>query len=354
MKINTTALARALAALERVAGKRTPMPVLNTVRIEAQKGVLTLQATNLESFVSLDVECQGDLVACCVPARVFRNVVGMGDTTELELLKGWLHVSAEMGVNNRNTKIPTIPADTFPACAVVKEFALAVDCRELAKAIDRAGYAFSAETDRPVLHNVMFLASKGQMAVVSTNGRHLAECVLPCDAEASFMVPACEISTLVAALTVDKAELQVGENWIHVSHADGFSQVKLSDLQMPNVMMVANSARNGEKVSTFNREELTSALDMCRKFVTDKTFSVKFEPKKKQAQVSVDSEAGSIVETISCDRALPLVAFDPDYMLSALRRITGEQVTLGYEDDKSPIVIKETPFMAVIMPCRTS
>lgn len=344
MKTNTAALAKALAALAPVASKRTTLPVLNTVRVEAKNGVLTLQATNLECHVSLDVECTGRLEAACVPARVFRNVVGFGLDTELSLVKGRLHVKTESSA----IEIPVLDAAEFPACLEVKEAPLAVDCAALATAIEKAGYAFSTEQDRVALQSVMFEATGGKMHICTTDGRRAVRAVIDCDAEVKFAVPSAEISPILTALHGDNPSVRISQNWIRVDHDDGFSQAKLSEALVNFLKVIPSKV---EPFGNVSRTELIAALDMCSGFTTDMVFAINVEPKKDGIALSVKSEAGAVdTEVKASIKPMPMIRVNPDHFRVMLRHLEGDTVPVGYVDPKSPLLITEGNITAFIMP----
>lgn len=345
MKVNTTSLARALTQLQAVAGKRTTLPVLNCVRVEARNSVLTLQATNLECYVSLDLPCVGNLAACCVPARVFKAVVGQGDETELSLVKGRLHVKADSSA----VEIPVLDAAEFPPCLEVKEAVLAVDCPELATAIQKAGYAFSTEQGRPALHNVLFESSQGEMNVCTTDGRRMVRALIPCDAELKFLVPASEVAQFVDALQGEDAKLRISENWARVDHKSGFAQVKLSEHAMVNFKQVI--PRDFEPFGKVNRLELIAALDMCMGFTTDLVFAVMMEPRKGGLYLWVKSEQGAVDTTVKGEfTPREAMKANPDHLRTALRHLEGDEVAIAYPDAKSPAVIIEDNITAIVMP----
>ena len=168
-----TALAEALDQVEEAVEKKSTIPILSHVLIEATANGLRLAATDLElgirTFCPAQVKVPGSVAA---PARRFLEIVKSlpkGDLRVRALENHWLQVSAGRSV----FKLAALAKDNFPALPDVPKALAEVPAGLLAGLIDRTAFAISNQESRYTLNGVLLMLKPGSLEMVATDGHRL-------------------------------------------------------------------------------------------------------------------------------------------------------------------------------------
>ena len=129
---------------------------------------------------------------------------------------------------------------------------------------------------------------------------------------------------------------------------------KLVDGAYPNYRQVI-PAESRERVS-LPREELLQALRRAEIMTSDKNNSVKLSFTRNNLAITANTpEVGEARESMALNYkgADLAVAFNPVFLLDALKALDNDEVFLELTDELSPGVLKiNGPFLYVIMPMR--
>ena len=151
MKIKCTQhdLSSALAIVNRAVSSNNTLPVLNNIRLFAEKGELKLSATNLEiainATVMAEVEREGSIT---VPAKSIAAYIGLlkNEMLELELRGTYLLIKS----TGSDTNMKGIPSDEFPLLPKIDSgITLFLPADAVRNAIDMVAFAASTNISRP-------------------------------------------------------------------------------------------------------------------------------------------------------------------------------------------------------------
>src|ERR1700690_3216416 len=207
-------LLKSLGHVHRVVERRNTIPILANVLIKAERGKLSMKATDLDleviDSVAAEVSPGG---ATTVPAHMFYEIVrklpegsqivieGSGDRAVLSLRAG----------RSRFT-LQTLPESDFPDLAAGEmshSFKLAAG--DLKRLIDKTQFAISTEETRHYLNGIYFhpagTASAPTLRAVATDGHRLAQLDLPLPEGASGMP-----GIIVPRKTVGEVQRLIGGN----------------------------------------------------------------------------------------------------------------------------------------------
>lgn len=185
MKISAKsgAFAKALSMVARAAAKKSTVPILSSVLIEAKDNVLSLGATDNEMSIILKsgaaIEEDGK---AAIPAKMLNDVVSQlaeGDITLSTDKNG-----AALSTKNSSYTMRIYSTEEFPVLpefdGEVKKAAFSVPAADIAGAIDRASAAASGDETRPVLCGLLASFSAGvsgdagALTMASTDSYRLA------------------------------------------------------------------------------------------------------------------------------------------------------------------------------------
>lgn len=229
MKIKSSDLRAALSRVSLVVGKRTSLPILSMLRLEAAANVLSIAASDLNCYLSARVECDGDLAPICVNAN---TLIGLSRSAGLDVeltLKGERLVCASGWTAN----LGTLPAIEFPALPAEKYMALGIIVpKDLAECIKAVSWAAGDDPSDYAHSGVWVKAGAKQIKCAATNRKKAAFITrLGIAGAAEFIVPGDYTTALCNALEGDAAIVEVGEKHISVAHHAGCCVVILIDAQ---------------------------------------------------------------------------------------------------------------------------
>src|SRR5436309_10457466 len=170
---DTKSLAEALDQVQEAVEKKSTVPILAHVLVEAAPNGLRLAATDLElgirAFCPVQVKAPGSVAA---PARRLLEIVRSlpeGDVRLRALENHWVQVSAGRSV----FKLAALAKDNFPALPDVPKVLAEVPACVLAGLIERTAFAISNQESRYTLNGVLLLLKPGSVEMIATDGHRL-------------------------------------------------------------------------------------------------------------------------------------------------------------------------------------
>lgn len=369
MKLSITKdqFAQGLQAVQNVVGARTTLPILSNVLLQADDNWVRLTATDLDVTVSCRVEAKVvKKGASTLPAKRLFNIVREAANAEIEV-----------EVDDRNVctlrsgpsvfKLNGLPAEDFPPLINFDEKKPIILPQDKLKAmLRRTAFAASTDETRYVLNGLFFSLKDHKVTTVATDGRRLAltdeEADIDAAAHTEFIVPTKAVAELSRLLQEQgNVELRHTENQAAFSLLDDkgagvLVTTKLVEGSYPNYQQVI--PRECKERVAMVREEFLQALRRAEIMTSDKANSVKLSFSRNQLAITANTpEIGEAHETLSINyKGVDLaVAFNPAFLVEALRALEQDEVFFELTDELSPGVLKVNgPFLYVIMPMRTN
>ena len=185
MKIESSALNEAMKKVMIITKRKAMMPILNKVRIEARDGKLICTCTDLQTWLELGLNCDGDLGAICVdPASLVTSGTGLVDIS-VDVGKVMIKTSASVS-GAILFEASEFPLGNFDSGVLAGSGV--IDMTGLNLAIAEIKSAVSTDATREHLCGIN-LSKDGE--VVATDGHRLAksQIAIPADifADVSYM-----------------------------------------------------------------------------------------------------------------------------------------------------------------------
>ncbi|BDG03518.1 DNA polymerase III subunit beta [Anaeromyxobacter oryzae] len=372
LKIGVSELTRALGRSQGIVEKKSTMPILSHVLLEAKKGTdLIVSATDLDLAVSSEHKCEVlKEGAVAVSARHLYDIVKALPEQTVTLKKASNNY-LEVRSGPSEFKIVGLPAEDFPALPKFDKVPFAdVAPAALLEMIERTSFAVSTDETRYNLNGVYFEPSAEALRLVATDGHRLSLAEKQLDAtfglKRGVILPKKGLQELRKLLSEaaesgeEKPEAKLGfvENSAIFRRPGVVLVMRLIEGLFPDYKQVI--PKQGEKIVKVGRARLLETLRRISLLSSDKAHAVKLELGKGVLRVqSQNPDLGEAKEEVPVDYAgEPLkIGFNARYLMEVLAVVKSQDVVLELADDLSPGVMKgageeDKGFTAVVMPMR--
>lgn len=366
-------LLRLLGRCQGVADKKSTMPVLGNVLIEASKdNGLRLAATDL--FLSVSGHIQAEVTAegsVAVGARdLFERVKMMPEgNISITTTDASSTTIRAMGQPRRYT-LHGIPGDDFPTLPQpeVDQDPLTLDVEAVALLISTTHFSISTDETRLHLNSALFEWKGNAVRMVTTDGHRLSRMQVEVKTKASDMsmlIPLKGVHELRRLCEEARSEsvkqlklLRSGPNAFFQIGSVQFG-VKLVDAQFPPYDQVIPNSSAYSIVAP--RAAVADAIRAVSLAASDRTGGIKLSLDDNVIRFSSESpESGDGFDEVPVEYAGDAftVGFNAKYFLDVLSAIEGDELVLGISGELDPAVIRPaanlegTEYLAVIMPMR--
>ena len=365
---DTKSLAEALDQVEEAVEKKSTIPILSHVLIEATANRLRLAATDLElgirTFCPAQVKVPGSVAA---PARRFLGIVRSLSEAEVHvraLENHWLQVSAGRSV----FKLAALAKDNFPALPDVPKALAEVPAGLLAGLIDRAAFAISNQESRYTLNGALLVLKPGSIEMAATDGHRLPlgardVVIVGLGNEERLLVPKRAVIGLRRLAYGQEADspIHVAKDDRHLFFSAGDSVICARNLagQFPNyeaVLPKSNTLR-----ATLDAATLRESLRRVTLLAPEQTHAVCLTLESGRLTLSASgADTGEATESLDAayqGEALR-VAFNSAFLLDLLSVIKSGNVEIALKDAKSAAELRpcdqaDYRYTCVIMPMRS-
>ncbi len=343
--IKTTDLVKELSLGQGVVEKKTTIPVLSNVLLEAVGDSLKLTATDLE--LGIESSCAATVVkpgSTTLPAKKLLDYVRLLPDAEVALKVGENH-SVSIVCGRSRTKVAGLSRENFPELPEMPAAITSIPTKTLVRSISRTMFAVANEESRYTLIGALLLLQEDALTLVATDGHRLSFIRTPgtfegVSGEVRGLVPKKALGEL---LKLDSEggdsmaiEFSTDENHMFFRCAGRLLITRKLTGQFPDYDRVL-PADPGEGVN-LNKIELTSALRRVSQFADDRSRAVRFELREGELKMAASgSEAGESEETVPIDYSGSnvTVGFNSQYVLEFLNVADTDEVSIQFGNDES-------------------
>lgn len=165
-----------IQSLERITSKNATLPILNTIFLEVNQGILHARATNLHvgAEYTVPVKSEGSW-SCAVPSVTFRHILQTLPATEL-LEITFDGKKLDMRAGKAKMSLATEPADDFPTLPQIEGGDVCkLPTDVVTDGIQSVVYAASVSDIKPEIASVYMYTDGADMVFVATDTFRLAE-----------------------------------------------------------------------------------------------------------------------------------------------------------------------------------
>ena len=372
LKIGSQDLARALGRSQGIVERKSTMPILSHVLLEARKGnELQISATDLDLSSSSTHTCElAREGAVAVPAKHLYEIV-RALPEQTVTLKRASNNYLEVKSGPSEFRIVGLPAEDFPALPRFEKLNFVdVDPKSLLDQIERTFFAASNDETRYNLNGVFFEPQGAVLRLVATDGHRLTVSERPLAGDFALkkgvILPKKGLQELRKLLTEaaesgqEKPSSQLGfaENSAVFKRPGVILVMRLIEGLFPDYQQVI--PKPGEKIIKVGRQRFLETLRRVSLLSSDKSHAVKLELSAGTLRVlSQNPDLGDAREDVPVEYAgEPLkIGFNSRYLTDVVAALKADDVQLELADDLSPVVLKgageaDAGYTAVVMPMR--
>ena len=366
--IEKSQLLKELALTQGVVEKKTTIPILSNLLVEAEEGILRISATDL------------DLGVCChcpakvkspgsgtIPAKRLIEIVRSLPEAEVHfkaLENHWVQVTCERS----SFKLVGMARDNFPMLPTVPPALATLPANVFAAAIQKTVFAISNEESRYTLNGGLLLLKPGTVIMVATDGHRLA--VIERDIEVPglknelrLLIPKKAMGELVRLLSEGEGELPVSiskdESHLFFSLGQRVLICRMLTGQFPNYEAVL--PRENNRVLELDKETISAAVRRVALLADERSRAVRMHLEKGQLEISSSSgeygEAREVLDTSYQDEPMQ-IGFNYQYLLDFFAVLEGVgKINLELKDEQSagqlrPVEQGAYRYRYVVMPMR--
>ncbi len=308
--ISKAALMTELAPVVGVTERKSTIPILSNVLLDAKDGRLRIIGTDLD--VTLQTSCDASVEtsgACCLSAKKLGEVVKNAPDGEIAF-SGDPGEHIQVTYGRSRFKLMSRAAEDFPAAPKPAGEFLTIPGSQLERQIARVAFAITHEESRYTLNGAKMEIADDVLRLVATDGHRLAFTEEPLpgagDAKLDVLIPRKALSEL-QRLIGGNVELAVSENQLFVRAGERLLVSRLLSGQYPNYEMVL--PKDNHHHATMVAADLAAAIRRASLMADERSRTVKLDFSDGRVAISAASDAGE------CADEMPVAYVGPDITL---------------------------------------
>ena len=344
--VNKADLVRELNLSQGVVERKTTIPILSNILIEASGDALTLTATDLELGIRCEAPAKVKSVgAGTIPAKKLLDYVRLLPEADVHVKIAESHW-ATLVCGRSRTRIAGMSRESFPELPEMPVPMTRIPVGLLAAMISKTIFSISAEESRFTLNGALLQLRETSLVVVATDGHRLAlvECENPLaegEVTTKALLPRKAMNELLK-LTGEAPDRDAG---VEFAADDNHLFFRLGHRLLISRKLTGNFPdyeRVLPKAHTYSveiqREELRAAIERVSQFSDERSRAIKIRFGENEAVIhSSISESGESEENLPVDYSGPTVeiGFNAQYLLDFLRAVAEPAVAFHFKDAQS-------------------
>jgi DNA polymerase III subunit beta len=365
--VSKSALLNELNTTQGVVERKTTIPILSNLLIEAKGNHLNITATDLE--LSIRTSCEAKIKkegAGTIPAKKLLELVRLLPEGEIKvklLENHWVEIVSD----KKKYKLVGMAKENFPTLPSMPHSMVKISAPVIESLIAKTKFAISMEESRYTLNGGLLILKPDSLTMVATDGHRLAlaetdQKLSGMNGEMKVLVPKKamdEVEKLASGAGSDSSiEFAKDESnlFFQVGHRLLISRILTG--QFPNYEAVL--PRDNNKSVVLERAELSDAVRRVSQLADQRSHAVKFSVSKEGIEISASSpEYGEAKENIDKEyKGEPIaIGFNSSYMLDFLSAAADGPVSIELKDEQSagqmrPLADESYRYRYIIMPMR--
>lgn len=352
-----------LQLLQGILEKRTTMPILANILIEAKENQIEMTGTDLEvgfkTKVEAAVEEEGALTIS--GKRIFEIVKLLPEEQIITFVER-NDLVMEINCGKSQFKVLCLSKEDYPAIPEAKfEKNITLPLEIFKEMIDRVFYAIAQE-QRYYLNGALFIVKNKQIELVSTDGHRLAYTLeelpdLNFDDEIRVIIAKKTLAE-IRKLNDTHLDFDLDENNLFFRSGHRILISRLIETKFPNFEAVI--PKNNPVVLLINKEDFIKAIRRVALISTERSKAIKLEIEGDNLRLFASNpEIGEARDEIEVEHHGPnlVIGFNSQYLLDFLTTVDSERIRFELKDENSAALM--TPenaegrkYLYVLMPMK--
>lgn len=347
--------------------RKTTIPILSNLLVEAKGNRLYITATDLE--LSIRTSCEAKVKkegAGTIPAKKLLDLVRLLPDGEIrfKLLENhWVHITSD----RKNYKMVGMSKENFPALPAFPHTLVKIPASFLSQLISKTIFAIAQEESRYTLNGALLVLTPATLTMVATDGHRLSMIEMPhklsgLPGDVRVLIPKKAMNEVLRMSQKgdEKAEVEFAQDDSHLFFQFGrrlLSSRKLTGSFPPYEAVLP---RDANKTVVLERNDLQDALRRVSQLADQRSHAVKFVLSSEGIEISASSpEYGEAKEAIEKEfKGDPIsIGFNAQYLLDFLAAAPEGPISVELKDEQSagqmrPLADEASRYRYVVMPMR--
>ncbi len=351
--VNQNDLQQALNYCQGVIEKRSTLPILSNILLDAQNSKLTLTATDLDLiFVHQidNIEVLEEGKTTTVSSTIYDIVRKLSSGKKINLTlneSNKLHLESEKSIFNLNC----LSSSEFPITDEnFNQNEFKIKSKQLLKLLNKCKFSISNDETRHYLSGIYLhqteIEDKNYLTAAATDSHRMSISKIRLDEKIDFesiILPKKTIFQLCSLLDSYDGDVKISniKSKIKFELNNSILISKLIDGKFPNYIQVI--PKNNKKKLEIDLKLFLNSVDRVASVSLDKKDGVKFNLSKDTLNLSVNNtNSGDGKETliVKFDHDLE-ISFNSRYLLDVASQLDGDKIELFLNDTGSPALIKD-------------
>jgi DNA polymerase III subunit beta len=342
--VSKSDLVRELSLSQGVVEKKTTIPILSNVLLEASGDRLFLTATDLE--LGLRTSCPARVKkegSGTIPAKKLLDYVRLLPDADITVKFAENHW-ASLTCGRSRTRIAGMSRESFPELPPMPEAVAQIPTKQLTAMIARTMFAISMEESRFTLNGALLLLGDKGLTMVATDGHRLAYVHRPApeasNGHAAYraLVPRKAMGEI--AKLGDDAESKVSfggdDNHLFFEFGPRLLITRKLTGNFPDYERVL--PQDNIHIARLSTSEVKGAIERVAQFADERSRAIRVQFTTGEVKVfSSALETGESEESVPAEYSGPdlEIGFNAQYLLDFLRAIPQDKMEFALKDQKS-------------------
>jgi len=304
--VSKSALLQELSTTQGVVERKTTIPILSNLLVEAKGSHLTITATDLE--LSIRTSCEAKIKkegAGTIPAKKLLELVRLLPEGEIKvrlLENHWVEIVSD----KKKYKLVGMAKENFPSLPAMPHTLVKIPAAILESLIAKTKFAISMEESRYTLNGGLMILKPDTLAMVATDGHRLALAetdhkLTGLNGEVKVLIPkkAMDEVEKLSSTAGSEAQIEFAKDesnlFFQIGHRLLISRILTG--QFPNYEAVL--PRDNNKSVVLERTELGDAVRRVSQLADQRSHAVKLSISTEGVEISASSpEYGEAKENI--------------------------------------------------------
>ena len=337
-------LVRELSLSQGVVEKKTTIPILSNVLLEASGDRLYLTATDLE--LGLRTSCPAKVKkegSGTIPAKKLLDYVRLLPDSDITVKFAENHW-ASLACGRSRTRIAGMSRESFPELPAMPEAVAQIPTKQLSAMIARTMFAISMEESRFTLNGALLLLGENGLTMVATDGHRLAYVQRPAvngshgHVAYRALVPRKAMGEITKLSDDPESRVGFGGDDNHLFFEFGPRLLITRKLtgNFPDYERVL--PQDNTHIARLATSEIKGAIERVAQFADERSRAIRVQFTTGEVKVfSSALETGESEESVPCEYGGPdlEIGFNAQYLLDFLRAIPQDHVEFSLKDQKS-------------------
>ncbi|MGJ8453791.1 DNA polymerase III subunit beta [Pseudothermotoga sp. U03pept] len=364
MKITVEAseLSNKISIVSKTVPSKTIKPIMECILFDLSQEGTYLHATDLETGVKAALDCETEEFGkFAVDAKILYEIVRTlpnEGKVQLSFSSGLLSVES----GRSRFRVPTMDPSEFPQVTLPAEgYSLAVEAKTISEMIERVIFCAAKDEFMRNLNGVFWEIGNGFLRLVASDGFRLAlaEERLATQSESNFLISLKsmkELQSILQNCSQSTVTIRYDGKRLSLSTSNIETVMRVVEIDFPDYKKVLPKAFKSKVI--LSKNDLLEALRRTMVIAKRGSESAKLEINEEVLSLSSRSpDSGEVNEEIFVRKEGEdiVAAFNPTFLLEALRHIHTDEVEFNFVDSTSPLQINPLNvegYLYIVMPIR--